>query len=197
MITRSRIFLSWRHAQVLHKQECIPVGCAPAHWPYPVVSEGGSADPPSWCRPPGCRNPWMQTPVPVDRRDDTRLWKYFLVGGKHAYCSLADRTCFSGPHQMSLWRSLKWTSLNMSPAGDRARSKGGVPGLMIGWGMGVGVVWGLHSEVQCIKDNGPTCKQTDTSENITILQLRWDNDETNRHHSGGRAHNSDGFVCLH
>ena len=58
------------------------------------------------------------------------------------------------------------------PSWGWGQVKGGVPGLMIGWGMGVGVVWGLHSEVQCIKDNGPTCEQTDTSENITILQLR-------------------------
>ena len=46
------------------EQECIPIRCVPpAGWAYPVVSEGGLPNP---------------TP-PVDRKNDTRLWKYYLA----------------------------------------------------------------------------------------------------------------------
>ena len=62
----------------IKQQECIPVGCVlPAYWWYTVVSEEGSVQhpppwmqtPPGWRPYPGCRLPWMQTPLNKDPLD--------------------------------------------------------------------------------------------------------------------------------
>ena len=55
------VFFQIIKSQIFSEQECIPVGCVPhARWPYPVVSEEGSA------QPPGCRPPQMETTPTLD-----------------------------------------------------------------------------------------------------------------------------------
>ena len=64
--------------------------------------------------------------------------------------------------------------MSVPVGGGRAREAGA--GRARAWG-GAGAI---HSEVQCIMDNGhigttpsPVNRQTDTTENIIFLQLRW------------------------